>query len=49
MELFFIVGFVGLIIWGIYETKKKYGLKEKELELEREKIALESKKIDLKE
>lgn len=36
--------FIGLIIWGIYDTKKKNEVRLEEIKLERDKIALELKK-----
>ncbi|WP_155982667.1 hypothetical protein [Paucisalibacillus sp. EB02] len=39
--------FIGLIIYGIYDTKKKNEVKLEEIKLEREKIALEQKRIDI--
>ncbi|MCC5910887.1 MAG: hypothetical protein JJT76_10670 [Clostridiaceae bacterium] len=43
-----VVIIVGVLIYGTYENKKKYELKEQEIQLEREKIALEHKKLDIK-
>lgn len=39
--------FIGLIIAGIYDTKKKHERKLEEIKLEREKVALEQKKLEL--
>lgn len=46
IEFYFLMAilFIGLIIWGIYDTKKKNEVKLEEIKLERDKIALEIKK-----
>ncbi|WP_176483798.1 MULTISPECIES: hypothetical protein [Bacillus] len=41
--------FIGLIILGIYDAKKKHELKLEEIKLERDKIALENKKLEIKQ
>ncbi|WP_169891176.1 hypothetical protein [Litchfieldia alkalitelluris] len=38
--------FIGLIILAIYDTKKKNEVKLEEIKLEREKIALELKRLE---
>lgn len=40
--------FIGLCIWGMYDTKKKHEYKLEKLELEREKVALEREKLEHK-
>ena len=40
--------FISLITLGLYDTKKKNDVKLEQIKLERDKIALEQKKLELK-
>ncbi|MBU9719843.1 MULTISPECIES: hypothetical protein [Bacillaceae] len=41
--------FTGIVIWGMYDTKKKSKVRIEEIRLEREKVILEQKKLDKKQ
>ncbi|MBP3951736.1 hypothetical protein [Bacillus suaedae] len=37
---------IGLVVWGIYDSKKKHEVKLEEIKLEREKIVLEQRRLE---
>ncbi|WP_018923931.1 hypothetical protein [Salsuginibacillus kocurii] len=37
---------IGLVVWGIYDSKKKNEVKLEQIKLEREKIALAQKRLE---